>query len=177
MDLSIGTQAVSGRPPNTGEMIGRRRSVLIPWSVVMAAVVLMTATPVGMWWLIGDQTQIPAEMDPDYVVRPIEVDPVVEEAVGAGAAWAMFLALAWVSWVTIRHRSQRRWWSVVLLVLAAGYIIGVGLRAVTMGVIGANIGVVVLWSGPTIATLIAWAVVRAIDLLRSEAGHGSDGQP
>jgi hypothetical protein len=77
-----------------------------------------------------------------------------------------------VTGATLRHRSQRPWWSVVLPVLAAGYIVGVGWRVVTTGVIGANLGGI--WVGlgsPAVAMLLLWAVVRSVELLRSSRAH------
>jgi hypothetical protein len=136
--------------------------------MAIAAVSLLIATPVAMWWLIGDRTEVPAELDPDYVVRPPAIDPLVERAAGLGCALTVVVGLLLAGWVTLRVPGHRPWWSVILSVLTAGYIVGIGLRAMTTGVIGANIGfgVMVLWGGPAVVMLLMWAVVRAIELLR-----------
>jgi hypothetical protein len=129
---------------------------------------LLIATPLAMWWLIGDMTEIPLEENPDYYVRPPAIDPLVERIVGAGCALAVAVGLLFVGWVTLRVPGHRPWWSVILCVLTAGYIVGIGLRAMTTGVIGANIGfgVLVTWGGPAVVMLLTWSVVRAVELLR-----------
>jgi hypothetical protein len=136
--------------------------------MVVAAVSLLIATPVAVGWLVGDRTEIPLEMDPDYLVRPIEVDPVVADVVGAGCALTAGVALLLTTWLTIRHRRHRPWWSVVLPIVVVGYILGVGYRAMTTGTIGANIGagVFVGIGSPAVAMLLLWAVVRGVELLR-----------
>jgi hypothetical protein len=140
------------------------------WPMVTAAVSLLIATPIAVWWLVGDQTEIPLDENPDYLLRAIEVDPVLEDVVGAASALTAGVALLFTTWVTIRHPSHRPWWSVVLPVVVIGYILGVGYRALTMGTIGANIGagVFVWWGSPAVAMLLMWAVVRSVELLREE---------
>jgi hypothetical protein len=137
--------------------------------MVAATVTLLVTTPVAMWWLVGDRTEVPAELDPDYMVEPLAVDPVAAGVVGAGCVVTAGVVLLLVTWVTLRHRSQRPWWSVMLSVLVVGYIVGVGFRAMTTGTIGANIGagVMVGVCGPAVVMLLLWAVVRSIELVRS----------
>jgi hypothetical protein len=151
--------------------------------MVLATLSLTVATPVAVWWLIGDQTEIPADLDPHYILRPIEVAPAVEDAVGVTCLVTVGAALLLVTWKTLRHRAQRPWWSVVLPVLVAGYIVGVCWRAATTGVVDANIGagVWILLGIPSVTTLLLWAVVRGIELVRfgGPTGRGEqvDDQP
>jgi hypothetical protein len=150
------------------------RRTVARWPMVMAAIGLLITTPVAVWWLVGDRTEIPLEENPDYLVRPIEVDPVVEDVVGAGCALIAGIALLLTTWVTVRHRGHRPWWSVVLSVVVIGYIVGVGARVMTTGTIGANIGAGI-WvgiGGPAVAMLLLWAVVRGVELLRSRSAGG-----
>ena len=54
------------------------------WHIMLGAVGLVIATPVATWWLIEDLGNIPADTGPDYLVRPIELDPVVQDVAGSG---------------------------------------------------------------------------------------------
>src|SRR5262244_2154432 len=42
---------------------------------IPAAVLLVLSTPVATWWLIGDQSTVPAGAEPDYAIRPWEHRP------------------------------------------------------------------------------------------------------
>ena len=154
---------MAGAVVETGPVTERRQ-----WPMAVAAAGLTVTTPIAVWWLIGDQTEIPPEMDPDYVVRPVDLDPVVEQAVGTGFTLAVGVTLGLVTWATLRRRDLRPWWSVLLPVLVAGYLAGAAWRAVTTGVIGANIGagLMVGLGAPAAGALLLWAVVRGVDLLR-----------
>jgi hypothetical protein len=70
-------------------------------------------------------------------------------------------------WFTVRHLFDARWWSVLVPLMAAGFIAGAGWRVMTAGVIGANIGagLVVLFGSPLVAALLVWAVARSIYLV------------
>ncbi len=76
-------------------------------------------------------------------------------------AAAMLLLLVWF---TVRHLFDARWWSVLVPLMAAGFITGAGWRVMSAGVIGANIGagIVVLFGVPLVAALLVWAVARSI---------------
>lgn len=56
------------------------------------------------------------------------------------------------------HLFDARWWSVLVPLMAAGFITGAGWRVMTAGVIGANIGagLVVLFGSPLVAALLVW---------------------
>lgn len=48
--------------------------------------------------------------------------------------------MAVLTWATGRRVLDPRWWAVLILLVVAGCIVGLGRRALTAGVIGANIG-------------------------------------
>lgn len=68
--------------------------------------------------------------------------------------------------LTIRRVLDARWWSVLVPLLAAGFITGAGWRVMTAEVIGANIGAgfVILFGSPVVAALLTWALARSIYL-------------
>jgi hypothetical protein len=136
--------------------------------MALTALALLIASPVAVWWYAGDQTEVPDELNPDYAVRPMEISPAVENTVGIAAGVTVLVGLLFAAWMTARHRDQRAWWSVILPVLTAGYLVGSGWRVVTAGVIGANIGagMVFMWGGPAVVCLLIWAIVRGSDLVR-----------
>ncbi|WP_143676326.1 hypothetical protein [Streptomyces sp. TLI_146] len=143
-----------------------------PLGTLAAAVVLVAAVPVATWWLTGQQNAqgfAPSELD--YAVRPLALGPGLETALGAVAlalAGVSAGALLRASW---QERFDPRWWQVVLPLLAAGMLLGVGWRILTAGVIGANIGAgfVVLLGDPAVAALVLWAVGCGLGLRFSKA--------
>jgi hypothetical protein len=140
---------------------------LAQWGVVVAAAALVVAFPVATWWLVGDQSTIHVSADADYAFEPFDVSVGAERTAGIGSAALAVAALLTLAWATRRRRFDARWWMVLIPLLAAGLIVGFGWRAMTAGVIGANIGagLVVLLGGPAVAALLIWAAVYSIRLL------------
>src|SRR5262245_51662484 len=101
-----------------------------------ATTALVAATPVASWGLIGRQDATGfSRSDLDYLVPPPDLSPGLETALGA-VALMLAVAAAAVLWRSSRRGGfDRRWWHVVLPLLAAGLIAGVGWRVVTAGVI------------------------------------------
>jgi hypothetical protein len=65
--------------------------------VTPAAVVLVTATPVATWRLVGDQSTVPLSADPGDAIRPWHISPAIASAAGSAslaAAAAMTVLLA-----------------------------------------------------------------------------------
>ncbi|MFD9567050.1 hypothetical protein [Streptomyces sp. NPDC059994] len=145
----------------------RARSPRGAW-VAGAAAVLIAAVPVAAWWLMGQQNVdgvAPAELD--YAFRPLAIGPAQETALGAAALLLALCSAVFLLDASRRGRFDARWWQVVLPLLAAGLLLGVGWRILTAGVIGANIGagLALFLAGPTVTALVAGAVVRGL-LLR-----------
>ncbi len=125
---------------------------------------LVVAFPVATWWLVGDLSTVPASADPDFAFRPFDIGPAAERAAGVGSVLLAAVTLAILVWFTVRQVFDARWWSVLVPLLAAGFIAGAGWRVMTAGVIGANIGAgfVILFGSPAVAALLAWALARSI---------------
>jgi hypothetical protein len=141
---------------------------LAKWFAVAAAAGLVLAFPVATWWLVGDLSTVPASEDPDFSFRPFDVSRAVERAAGWASALLAAVMLLLLAWFTVRRLLDARWWTVLVPLMAAGFITGAGWRVMTAGVIGANIGAgfVVLLGGPLVAALLVWAVARSIYLVR-----------
>ena len=137
------------------------------WVALPASAALVLAFPVATWWLVGDLSTTPASADPDFAFRPFDVSRGVEHAAGLASALLAAVMLLLLLWFTVKHLVDARWWSVLVPLMAAGFITGAGWRVMTAGVIGANIGAgfVILFGGPLVAALLVWAVARSIYLV------------
>jgi hypothetical protein len=140
----------------------------VRWLVLAGAVVLVLAVPVAAWWRIGDRysTLYPSPISTS-VFRPFAVSPAAERAAGRGAVLAAIVAATWLTWASLRHGFDLRWWSVLGPLLPAGILAGFGWRVLTARMDGANIGAgcVILCVGPAVAALLGWAVTRSLTLL------------
>jgi hypothetical protein len=130
---------------------------------VIAGAGLVAATPVAMWWVAGDRSYRGSD-DLDYIFRPLDLPVWLEMLAGAGAVavvMACVFVLAEARQQGLLTRAQVR---TLAQLCVAGAIIGAGWRAVTAGVIGANIGgaMVLLFGLPLAIALTGAAVVRAL---------------
>lgn len=105
---------------------------------VAAAALLLVATPVAAWWLVGDISEVSGDVD--YAIRPADISPGTETAIGAAATAVALVALTVLLLPTSALRRWPRWWSVLAPLAALGVFAGWGWRVMTAGVIGANIG-------------------------------------
>ena len=140
----------------------------VRWLVLAGAVALVLAVPVAAWWRVGDRysTLYPSPIS-SSVIRPFPVSPAVERAAGRGAVLAAIVAATWLTWASLRHGFDLRWWSVLGPLLPAGILAGFGWRVLTARMDGANIGAgcVILSVGPAVAALLGWAATRSLTLL------------
>jgi hypothetical protein len=116
----------------------------VRWLVLAGAVALVLAVPVAVWWLIGDRYSSTMSF-PDYpgwVIRPFPVSHAAERAVGKGSVLVAIVAATWLTWASLRHEFDLRWWSVLgsLLgsLLPTGILAGFGWRMLTARVAGGN---------------------------------------
>ena len=140
----------------------------VRWLVLAGAIALVLAVPVAAWWLIGDRysTLYPSQIS-SSVIRPFPISPAAERAAGTGAVLAAIVAATWLTWASLRHEFDLRWWSVLGPLLLAGILAGFGWRVLTARMDGANIGAgcLILSGGPVVAALLGWAVTRSLTLL------------
>ena len=129
---------------------------------VTAAVTLVLATPVAVWWAVGDVSSKGFD-DLDYMVRPVQLAPLVEAVIGGVAVVLVVASAAVLGHALYRGRVRRAWSATVIPLCAAGAVVGAGWRVVTAGGIGANIGggLVVLFGGPLVVALIVAATANA----------------
>ena len=128
---------------------------------VLAFLVMVCATPVAVWWAVGDWSLDASELD--YAVRPFALSGAAQTAIGVVAS--LLTTVAGVAlWRRGALRRDRRWFGVLFPLLVIGVLAAVGWRIVTAGVIGANIGAgfVIIFGVPLAAVVIMWAVVRSI---------------
>jgi hypothetical protein len=138
--------------------------------LLAAAVGCLLATPVAVWWRVGDQSPtVPPGTALDYVIRPPVIDPWVERVIGIAAVLVVGGTVFLLVRGSRRGRFDRRWWAALLPALAAGIVAGLGGRVVTAGTIGANIGggLVIIVGGPLVALLLLWSAGWSARLLLS----------
>lgn len=100
--------------------------------------VLIVVSPVAAWWLLGLAKESPTA-DPDYLVRPLSLSPLLRALFG----WTGLVVFVAACVYLLRRLEQllaRRWGRSVLPLVLAGVVVGATYRIVTMAVIGANIG-------------------------------------
>jgi hypothetical protein len=150
---------------------GRVRLVLVP-----AALALVLATPVAIYWLIGPLSSAQAHVRLHYAYRPWPVGP----AVSIAATILAVISLALLIWATARQRLDARWWKALIPLLVAGFIVGAGYRVLTAGLLpGVNIGAgfVMMIGAPLVLILVAWAVGYAFVLGWGQSPPGPQGPP
>ena len=122
------------------------------------------ATPVGAYWLIGDQSSegFP-EAQLDFVIAPPGWPDETVTAAGTIALSIVLGAALVLGSAARRRRIDPRWLIVVVLLMAVGAIVAGGYRTMTAGVIGANIGAgfVILFGIPACMALVVWAAVSS----------------
>lgn len=129
-----------------------------------AGAIVVAATPVVVWWLVGDLSyRGQVEGGLDYWYKMPDIPGWTEAILGGGAliigAVSALVLIAkvhagWVDW---------RWLIVVALFVLVGALLGFSVRVFTVGVIGANMGAGLLAFFGAFPTLliVTWAAVLA----------------
>ena len=167
--------ALAAGSPGPGRAAGHavasvtiRPDTAVRWLVLAGAVALVLAVPVAVWWRIGDRySTLYLSPISSSVIRPFPISPAAERAAGRGAVLAAIVAATWLTWASLRHRFDLRWWSVLGPLLLAGIVAGFGWRVLTARMDGANIGAgcLILSGAPVVAALLGWVVTRSLTLL------------
>lgn len=146
-----------------------------------ACIGLVLATPVAAWWLMD----LLAEDldDPDYFIRPLEIDPTLKLVIGITAVALAVGAVLELAVFEPARSLVERWWSVMCPLLIVGMISGGGWAILTAPSIGANIGagVFLLTAPPVVLALVIWAGVSSYRVLRrppqaADLGGALDGR-
>ncbi|MEU9114341.1 hypothetical protein AB0D04_21775 [Streptomyces sp. NPDC048483] len=137
----------------------------------LSAAVLVTAVPVATWGLLGQDDYSglpPAQLD--HAVEPLDLPPGLDTALGVAALLLAGGAAALLARATRRGTFARHWWQVLTPLIIAGLLAGYGVRVLTAGVVGANIGagLMAMAGGPVLAGLALWAAGRGLWLARRE---------
>ena len=127
---------------------------------------LVLAVPVAAWWLIGDLYSS-LTPNPGWVFRPF---PVAGRAAGRVSVLVAIVAATWLTWASLRHEFDLRWWSVLGPLLPAGILAGFIWRVLTARVDEPDkmvfaVGCLILTVCPVVAALLGWAVTRSLTLL------------
>ncbi|GGY22236.1 hypothetical protein GCM10010384_31250 [Streptomyces djakartensis] len=140
--------------------------------MLVSGVALVLGVPVAAWGLMGQQNAegLPAS-ELDHAYQPWGVGDGVAAAAG-GVALVLAVAGAAALVRGARHGDlDRRWWGVLGPLVVVGLMAGVGLRILTAGVVGANIGagLLIMFGSPVAAALVLWALGRGVWL--ATRGH------
>ena len=136
--------------------------------ILTGSVVLVLAVTVTAWYLAGFWHDLRSNnfVDPDYFIRPFPISEAAERIIGASAVLVTVAAGSWLTWASVQHGFDLRWWFVLGPLVASAALIGFAWRIFTAQVIGANIGAgcIILAGGPLLLVLLYWAVYSAISL-------------
>ena len=132
--------------------------------VRIAAVAMSAAAPLATWMLVGDLSSDGfTEDELDYIWRAPSVPWLLEAVIGAVALAVFVVSAVAVFHAVLDGELPRNWLPTVVLPAVAGVLLGFGARAVTAGVIGANIGggLFMLLGLPFVAVLLIAAAANA----------------
>jgi hypothetical protein len=136
--------------------------------ILTGSVVLVLATTVAAWYLGGFWHDLRTNnfVDPDYFIRPFPISTAAERIIGVSAVVVTVAAGSGLTWASVQHSFEARWWSVLGPLVAAAALIGFAWRIFTVQVIGANIGAgcLIVFGGPVLLALLGWAVANTISL-------------
>lgn len=166
--LQLTSAAEVDTPPCRLAPLNAYDQVMVRAGILTGSVVLVLAMTVAAWYLAGfwhDLRNLNF-VDPDYFIRPFPISKAAERIIGVSAVLVTVAAGSWLTWASVQHSFDLRWWSVLGPLVASAALIGFAWRVFTAQVIGANIGAgcVILAGGPLLFALLVWAVESAISL-------------
>lgn len=157
-----------GTPPCRLAALDAYDQVMVRSGILTGSVVLVLAVTVAAWYLGGFWHDLRGSdfVDPDYFIRPFPISKAAERITGVSAVLVTVAAGSWLTWASVQHSFDLRWWSVLGPLVASAALIGFAWRIFTAQVIGANIGAgcLILFGGPLLLVLLYWAVYSAISL-------------
>jgi hypothetical protein len=163
--VGIQPQAAVGDAPD-GVAAGRAEDGHVPRSLVRCAVLgLLIATPVAVWWHVGQLSMLEgSNITANVLFRPPSVSEATETALGRTATALVAASAAALVIAERRGLFDRRWWRVLVPLLLLGAFIGAFWRVVTATTPGWDIGSTLLGifvavpAGAIVMTVLAiWA--------------------
>ena len=129
--------------------------------LVLGALAVL-ATPVFVYWWVGDLSSAPAS-NADYVVRPPGWSAATVKAAALGSLSVIVLSTGLLMFAAWQRLLRWEWLGVLTRLVVAGATVVVGYRVATAGVIGANIGFgfFLMLGVPFGLGLVVWAALIA----------------
>lgn len=135
------------------------------------ALVIVVATPVAAWWLIGDLTESSrgGRYQLDYMLPAPEIPGWIVAVLGAIALVATVVGAGFLVHAARRGKLDRRWLSAVGCLALAGVLMAAIGRVFTAGTHGANIGagLAMFFGAPVVIALVGCALFRGHQIRRS----------
>ncbi len=144
-----------------------------------AGAVLVLATPILTWWLVGDQSTCKRDSEPrDFFMRPLSLGRSTQLMIEILSIIAAVCAITVLARRRGAFQRERRWIGVIAPLMGAGVYLGWAWRVITAEVCGANIGAgLVIWIGvPLGISAILWSTWYLVQIRKgaspSEPGAG-----
>jgi len=138
--------------------------------LIIAGGVVVIASPIATWWLIGDLSEATRDPPGMYSISsPPEIPRWLLVASGVMALSAGLVSLAVLVRAERKGHLERGWIAVIAMLAIAGILAAFIGRLITARTIGASIGggLALLIGIPTSVALICSATVRSIRILRN----------
>jgi len=138
--LQLTNAAEVDTPPCRLAPLNAYDQVMVRAGILTGSVVLVLAMTVAAWYLAGfwhDLRNLNF-VDPDYFIRPFPISKAAERIIGVSAVLVTVAAGSWLTWASVQHSFDLRWWSVLGPLVASAALIGFAWRVFTAQVIGAT---------------------------------------
>ena len=159
--------AEDDQPGGKGSRAPRPKAVV--W--VVSSALFSASIAVLAWIAIGHRSV--DDPHPDYVIHPPRIPVAATWTAGIVALLVSVTFVSTFAWAARRSTSARRFLPVIAMLTGAGVLAGLTGRMLTDGVIGANIGagLMVMFGGPTILSLLVFAAIRLRAIARASLGR------
>jgi hypothetical protein len=125
----------------------------------------VAATPVFVYWWVGDLSSAPPS-NADYVVGPPDWSEATVRAAALGSLCVIVVSTALLVFAVWLRLLRWEWLGVLARLVVAGATVAVGYRVATAGVIGANIGFgfFLMLGVPFCLGIVVWAALSSYTL-------------
>lgn len=134
----------------------------------LGTAILSLSVPPAGWWLVGDLSEAGDPRTLHYMLEPPRLNQTLAASIGVVALIASILTLSAIWYVVSTRQADQRWLRLAVLLSVAGLILSVGLRILTAGVHGANIGggLVIMFGLPLLIVVLVFALRVAMSKTR-----------